>query len=273
MFFSALILFPFRKRIVKKFHKAIQHSKGQEDKLEKEYCLLMYLVDEFHKGRLSLKEQRDLLLPLVGKFYEIGAYSRFNQIIMELKHLDSELDYKLWRFHNCINKYDFTGMKEWLRRTEENQQKVSDKQRIQILNNLIAINCSTEITKETSSIIAELEENIFYKNIFIHEALENLMLEYENKIDIYRIDKLIIFINEFTYSSWQDYLNSFNVLYRHYQREKNIKKLQELVEIISKKSQVFKQTEEEKLIFEISLVRLLIDSQMGRGRFLGGGVV
>lgn len=35
MFFSALILFPFRKRIVKKFHKAIQHSKGQEDKLEK----------------------------------------------------------------------------------------------------------------------------------------------------------------------------------------------------------------------------------------------
>lgn len=264
MSFHACFLYPFRKRVVKRYQKVIENSKEAESKLTEEYRFLCYLIDEFHKGHLLIHEQRILLLPLISKLYEIGAYERFHQILLKLNHLDAELNYKIYRSLDCMNSYDFTGMRVWLKRTEENKQQIPEIKKVQILTNLIAANFSLGLTEEIAPIITQMENAVYKKNLLIPEALECLILEYEQNIDNDNLIKLIQFIELYPYSNWKEYLKTINILYRHYQRTKKLDKQQELVGIVIKQTQIFSLTEIERLLFDIDLVRLYMESQIGQ---------
>lgn len=260
---STYIRYPKRQKVVKQLKQKIIVAPNELEKRLVRYDLYQYLTDEYRQGHLLLKEQRDLLLPSLDILMSIGAHQKLHDELVALKHLESEPHYQILMTMDMVNHYDFTGMKVWLKRAEAQNERLTNEERMQTYVNLMHVAYNQKWRNEMEEYVPQMEHLVYDEHMMTQEALDDLMQIYERQNNDKGIDRLTSLIKGHGKKNWKDYLEQQDVIYRHYQRTKQLDKRRQVVKELGEQAKTFGLTEEQKYFFEIKYLRLLFDSQIG----------
>ena len=260
---SALIRYPQRQKVIKLLTHKIKSASDEQERRLARYSLYQYLKEEYRHGRLLLKKQRNLLLPSLDILMTIGAHQRLHEDLVALKHLENEPHYQMLMTMDMVNHYDFTGMKEWLKRMEAQREKLTNEEWMQTCVNLMHVAYNQKWRNEMETYVPQMEDMVYDKHMMTHEALDDLMQIYEWRNNEKGIERLINLIKGHKEKNWKNYLEQQDVIYRHYQRTEQLDKRRQVVKELGEQAKTFGLTEEQKYFFEIKYLRLLFDSQIG----------